>query len=249
VPFFLHNQHKVYYNDQATGRPVIFLHGNTASSKLFSFMQRQFEPYCRTILIDFPGHGQSERLESFEPDFWYENASCVIHLCAELGLSSISLIGTSGGSITAFDIAMEAPGLVHKIIADSFVPELNQYRVDKLIGQRNRDMEDAGSALFWQTMHGPDWRQIVEADNQMLRRHLTLPNQYFHKDLSSVACPVLLTGSNADEYIDNVEAVYAHVASQLQDCSVVIFPKGLHPAMLSNSQDFIPIAKDFLDLR
>lgn len=36
MPYFEHNAKKIYYEETGVGFPTVFLHGNTASSKMFT---------------------------------------------------------------------------------------------------------------------------------------------------------------------------------------------------------------------
>lgn len=56
----------------------------------------------RCILIDFLGNGQSDRVENFSPDMWYDEALQTIALAEHLQCRRVSLIGTSGGACAIF---------------------------------------------------------------------------------------------------------------------------------------------------
>ena len=74
----------------------------------------------RCILIDFLGNGQSDRVENFSPDMWYDEALQTIALAEHLQCGKVSLIGTSGGAWAAVNAALERPDLFHAVVADSF---------------------------------------------------------------------------------------------------------------------------------
>ena len=44
MPFFKYVDRSIFYEEYGTGKPLVFLHGNTASSKMFEL--RKFPP-CR----------------------------------------------------------------------------------------------------------------------------------------------------------------------------------------------------------
>ena len=77
----------------------------------------------KVILIDFLGHGRSDRLEQFPTDFWYDQAMQVIELLTSCRYGRVNLIGTSGGALAALNVALERPDLVCSVIADSFEGE------------------------------------------------------------------------------------------------------------------------------
>lgn len=75
MAYFKFENKAVFYEEIGSGYPLLLLHGNTASSKLFSSILEMYSTDFKLILIDFPGHGKSERVLKFEHDFWYYNSN------------------------------------------------------------------------------------------------------------------------------------------------------------------------------
>ena len=61
--YFVYEGKKVFYKETGTGKPLIFLHGNTASSRMFEQIAGEYSKNFRVVLIDFLGHGKSYRLD------------------------------------------------------------------------------------------------------------------------------------------------------------------------------------------
>ncbi len=120
MAFFKYGDKAVYYEEIGTGLPVVFLHGDTASSKMFGYIIPFYTDSFRVILVDFLGNGQSDRIGEFPPDLWYSQAQQVIAFLEYLDCGKVSLIGTSGGAWVAVNAALERPDLVHRVVADSF---------------------------------------------------------------------------------------------------------------------------------
>lgn len=74
MSYFIYQSKKIYYTETGNGKPVVFLHGNTASSKMFEPLLPLYEDYFKVILVDFLGHGRSDRLQEFPADLWQEEA-------------------------------------------------------------------------------------------------------------------------------------------------------------------------------
>jgi pimeloyl-ACP methyl ester carboxylesterase len=55
MPYFEYNSKKIYYEEIGTGFPTIFLHGNTASSKMFANIIPLFSTNFHVVLLDFAG--------------------------------------------------------------------------------------------------------------------------------------------------------------------------------------------------
>lgn len=65
MSYFNYQSKNIYYTETGNGKPVVFLHGNTASSKMFEPLLPLYEEHCKVILLDFLGHGRSDRLVDF----------------------------------------------------------------------------------------------------------------------------------------------------------------------------------------
>ena len=82
MSFFSYNGKKIFYETQGDGKPLVFLHGNTSSSKLFKPMLPLYKDF-QVILIDFLGYGRSDRLKKFPVELWKEEARQTIALLDE----------------------------------------------------------------------------------------------------------------------------------------------------------------------
>jgi len=120
MSYFTYENKNIYYSITGDGKPVVLLHGDTASSRMFEPLLPLYENHFTVILIDFLGNGQSDRSESLPADLWYSQARQTIALLEHLKLGKVSLIGTSGGAWVAVNAALERPDLAEKVVADSF---------------------------------------------------------------------------------------------------------------------------------
>lgn len=116
MAFFKYGNKNIYYNETGEGFPVILLHGDTASSKMFEYIIPLYANSFRVILMDFLGNGQSDRIEEFPSDLWYSQAQQVITFLEYLDCGKVNLIGTSGGAWVAVNVALERPDLVIRLL-------------------------------------------------------------------------------------------------------------------------------------
>lgn len=63
MAYFNYESNNIYYEEMGTGTPLLMLHGNTASSAMFSGIAEKYSDSFKVILIDFLGHGKSDRLD------------------------------------------------------------------------------------------------------------------------------------------------------------------------------------------
>jgi len=247
MSFFIYKEQKVFYSDKGSGEPLIIIHGNTVSSKMHFFLSRKLKKHLRVISIDLPGHGKSERVEKWPVDFWHENSRVVSALIKHLCLEKSILLGYSGGAQIALNVALENPELVSKAIADSFEGEhsVASY-AENIFDDRNTDKKKSMAKIFWFLMHGLDWKTIVDKDSETTYAHHQQIGSFFHKDLSRITIPVLLTGSKHDEYIHNFEDIYIPISKKIAKAEIKLYDSGSHPASLTAGKEYINDLLEFI---
>ena len=187
MAYFNYQDKSVFYEEYGQGEPLIFLHGNTASSKMSELLMPLYEENFRCILIDFLGNGQSDRVESFTPDMWHDEALQTVALTEHLQCGKASLIGTSGGAWAAVNAALERPDLFHVVIADSFDGRtLNEDFSANLLFERKMAKEDIQSRQFYEWCQGADWEKVVDLDTEALLKCAEEKRPLFHKPLKEL---------------------------------------------------------------
>lgn len=252
MSYFTFDQHQIYYHESGEGEPLLLLHGNTASSNMFYGFREAYEAHHRVIVMDFLGHGKSDRLKEFPADLWFYEAQQVIAFLKYKGYENVDIIGTSGGALVAINAALEAGSLVHKVIADSFEGEypLKAF-TDTVEADREASKHDPEAKMFYEYMHGADWEMIVDQDTRAILRHQHEIGRFFHKDLNQLQADILLTGSKMDEFVcavspDYFTTVYGAMLKAMGHGEMHLFETGKHPAMLSNPEAFYERSITFL---
>lgn len=252
MSYFVFDNKNVYYNEFGTGKPLLFLHGNTASSNMYVQIAEKYKQNFNVILIDFLGHGKSDRLSEFPIDLWFYEAQQVIAFLNEKQYVDVNIIGSSGGAMVALNVALEAPELVGKVIADSFEGEKShKIFTDNLLADREHAKLDNNARMFYSCMHGSDWEQIVDNDTTAIIRHDKEIGCFFHKPLHSLKADILLTGSRKDEFMSAVsdnylEMVYEDIIQKIGHGKICLFNSGGHPAIITNQDEFYRTSIDFL---
>ncbi|PWE01430.1 alpha/beta fold hydrolase [Marinilabilia rubra] len=244
MPYFPFENKNIFYNISGEGQPLLLLHGNTASSVMFESLIDKYSQDFQVIVIDFPGHGQSDRLERFEVDFWNYNAKACKQLLDFLALDKVSVIGASGGALVGINLALEYPERIQYLVADSFEGEilLNSY-LNSLPNNREQGKNNDYAKSFWFNNHGDDWERIVDLDTEMLLNFSRLNKSFFNKPISALTVPTLITGSKQDEFCDHLDVIYSDLKKKNDMLEIHLFDKGNHPAMLSNANEFYQIVK------
>ncbi|AMP21257.1 hypothetical protein AZF37_08970 [endosymbiont 'TC1' of Trimyema compressum] len=86
MSYFYFENKKIYYKEKGYRRPLLLLHGNGVSSTMFYSLAKKYEKDYNVVLIDFLGHGKSERLQAFPTDLWYYETLQVLAFINEKNL-------------------------------------------------------------------------------------------------------------------------------------------------------------------
>lgn len=248
MSFFNYQGKKIYYEKHGSGETIILLHGNTVSGKFFTpVLPMLAEKYC-VITLDFLGCGQSDRMNEWPADLWYEWAGQVAALCDELNLSKVKLIGCSGGALAAINAALENPELVECVVADSFEGlEADNSITEQIRIGRNFAIQNAEFRSLLTAMHGEDWESVVDADTEAVVAHAKTVGAFFHKPMEKLRTKLLLTGSVEDEMFreGHYEKLFADICGRTCMAKSHVFEHGGHPAMMSNTEEFISLCEKF----
>ena len=248
MAFFKYGDKKIYYDEIGAGLPVVLLHGDTASSKMFEYIIPLYANSFRVILMDFLGNGQSDRVEEFPSDLWYSQAQQVIAFLEYLNCEKVNLIGTSGGAWVAVNVALERPDLVYKVVADSFDGRTLQSGFsENLLKERMTAKSNDFSRQFYEWCQGKDWETVVDLNTKALVECADSKLPLFHKPLEMLEVPILFVGSNEDTMCrENLEEEYSQMEQLVPNGRKYLFPTGNHPAILSNAEEFVDVVKEFL---
>ena len=251
MPYVPYCGRSLWYQEAGEGTTLIFLHGNTASSRLFEPLLPLYTPHFRCVLLDFLGNGRSDRVASFPTDLWQDQARQVLALIREAGYERPCLLGTSGGAWAAVNAALLAPDAIGAVAADSFDGRtLHPGFARDLAAERDRAKQDPAARGFYEWCQGPDWEAVVDRDTDALLRCAAAGRPLFCRPLEQMKPPVLLMGSREDPMCRlDLEAEYTAMAAQIPCASVCLFPSGGHPAVLTRAEDAARAVLAFLTER
>jgi len=142
------------YGD-TTGKPVFYFHGSPGSRLECAYHEMGLkECGIRLIALDRPGYGQSPIQDKWTPDVFAEN---IAQIADQFGITKFSLIGFSGGGLTAMACAHRYPQLVDQLILVSTIvpPDINGYKdlVSPLILKTAMAIQNAPDVLEQQLTH------------------------------------------------------------------------------------------------
>jgi esterase/lipase len=105
---------KLAYTENGSGKPVILLHGNSQSRKIFKKYQNQYLANFKTFAIDTRGHGESKTIDEI---LTFDKISDdIIKFCEKKELKGVYVLGFSDGGNIALFLASKRPDLFEKLV-------------------------------------------------------------------------------------------------------------------------------------
>ena len=248
MAYFDYQSKRIFYREAGAGKPLVMLHGDTASSVMFELLLPLYQKNFRVILIDFLGNGRSDRVSRFPENLWITQADQVIALIEHLNLGKVNLLGTSGGAWVAVNTALKRPDLIGQVIADSFDGRtLQEGFAENLSRERESAKRDLHARQFYEWCQGEDWETVVDLNTQALAacagNHIPL----FCGPLETLSVPILFMGSLEDKMCrQDLAEEYTEMNQLVQHGTICVFKTGGHPAVMTNAERAAKVITEYL---
>ena len=156
MPFIQFENARIHYQIIGSGKPVLLLHGFLEDMHMWNDYAAELAKGFQVILIDLPGHGQSESLQNHSMD---KMAEATLAVLSELNLTKLPVIGHSMGGYVALALADKHPEHVYSMLlffssaaADTPEKRQNRDRLKVLVAQdKNSFTRHAIPMLFTKT--------------------------------------------------------------------------------------------------
>ena len=115
---FLEGEHRLHYHEAGEGPALVLLHGSGPGVSGWSNFRGNFPVFAqqfRTVIMDMPGFGKSER-PPFDRAYPRVAADHVARLLDALGIEKAHLLGNSMGGYVAFETALAYPDRVDRLV-------------------------------------------------------------------------------------------------------------------------------------
>lgn len=238
----------IYYTREGCGAPVLFLHGNTASSMMFEMLLPLYTDVFEVIRMDFLGNGRSDRVDAFPADLWIDQGRQVVALAEALACDRLHLVGTSGGAYAAINAALLRPDLFGCVVADSFDgSRLAPDFAKGLRAERAAAKADAIARGFYEWNQGADWERVVDLDTAALTALAESGAPLFVEPIAAIRVPLLITASCTDEMLSGgvvAECPTLSAANPLIRCK--IYESGGHPLIATRAEEIAAVIRAFV---
>ena len=253
---------KLHYLDQGEGQVIVFLHGSGPGASGYSNFKLNYPQFVeagyRCIVLDLPGYGRSDKPEDAQyiNDFFIETLHAFL---AELGLSSVTLLGNSLGGAIALGYALAYPAQVARLIlmAPGGVEEREAYfemegikRMMALFAQGPLDTASMRKLLGFQ-LHEPsqvtdetvaERVAVCALQPATVLSTMRVPN--YESRLAEIKCPTLGFWGMNDQF--NPLSGAQKVAGGIADCKMTLINQCGHWVMVEHTDYFNRACIDFL---
>lgn len=129
---------RLYARDYAGPNPdapvVLCMHGLTRNSADFGELAPLLAQTHRIIAVDQRGRGRSDydpEVQRYNPQTYVADMKCLLD---QLGISSVTAIGTSMGGLMAMIMSALYPGLLSRVVMNDIGPVVSQRGLDRING-------------------------------------------------------------------------------------------------------------------
>jgi len=115
---YLEGEYRLHYHEAGEGEAFVLLHGSGPGVSGWSNFRGNFPVFAsrfRTVILDMPGFGLSER-PAFDRAYPRVAADAVARLLDALGIERAHLLGNSMGGYVALEFALAYPDRVNRLV-------------------------------------------------------------------------------------------------------------------------------------
>ena len=214
----------MFYKKEGSGEPLILLHGNNESSKIFSQAIKKLAKYYTVYALDSRNHGRSKC--DVKKYSYYQMAEDVKEFLEIKKIKSCYIYGFSDGGIIALILTLKYPTLVKALMMSGVNLKPNGLKLSSRI------------KMFFQEKFSNDLN--IRKLNHLM---LTQP-KIDYKKLILIKCPCLLTIGQKD-IIKRKHSLL--IKENIKRCQLVIVTKGNHDNYIIENDLIAKLIIEFLD--
>jgi len=251
------NGTRLHYRNEGAGEPLVFVHGLGSSGQDWAKQVDAFADRYRVITFDVRGHGQSDKPEGpySIPLFAADTAA----LLRKLEAVPATIVGLSMGGMIAFQLAIDAPLLVKRLVVVNSMPEakLDSLR-DRWIYWSRRlvsswiGMRATGRLIAHRVFPKPEQGRLrqkfidrwAENDKQAYLATIDAIAGWSVADqLSAITCPTLVVAA-ADDYTP--VSVKRNYVDQIPDARLEVIEDSHHATPVERPMTFNRVLDAFI---
>ena len=214
------NGTNLYYEVHGNGTPIILVHGNNESHKIYDVLTEELKCNHQVYAVDSRNHGKSDKTNTISYDLMAED---FIQFIEKLNIENPILYGFSDGGIIGLLIAIKRPRLLSKLI----------------ISGANLNPDGISKSMTTIIKLG-----YFFSRSKNLKMMLNEPNISV-ADLKKIEIPTLvLAGEN-----DVIKRAHTQlIASNITDSTLKIIPNETHSSYIIHSKKLYDLIHEFLNI-
>ncbi|HKZ08720.1 MAG TPA: alpha/beta hydrolase [Methylomirabilota bacterium] len=242
------------------GPPLLLLHGFTGHAHAWDTLAIALQAHFHVYALDQRGHGESDPAEVYNPVVAYDDISGVL---AELGLTTLTVIGLSMGGRNAMYFASKRPQAVRRLVIVDIGPEISKKASPAAPGPPEPEtwdsIEQAAQHLYrgnpypgihyyrWVASHSlkarPDGR-LVWQWHPSIKERRTVSDIDWWGLLKTLPMPTLVLRGAESTVLDR--GVAERMATTLPDGRFVEIPRAVHTLHEDNPDAVLAALRAFL---
>ena len=248
---------RLYYEEKGMGEPIVFIHGLGSSTRDWWKQVDAFADRYRVITFDVRGHGQSEKPSGpYSIPLFAEDAAALLR---EINAAPANVVGLSMGGMIAFQLALDAPNFVRRLVVVNSTPEAaldslkDRWRYwSRRFASKVLGMRATGKLIARQIFVKPGQDELRQ---EFVKRWAANDKQAYLATIDAIAgwdvsdrldeitCPTLVVA--ADEDYTSVEYKRRYV-EQLLHAELVVIADSRHATPVEQPEAFNEALADFL---
>jgi len=257
MPYFTSGDIKTFYEIHGRGDPLLLIHGLGSCSRDWEMQIGSFADHFTVITIDLRGHGRSEKPPG--PYDMTRFAGDAASLLEGLGISPAHVLGISLGGMVAFQLVLDYPSLVQKLVIVNSVPALVPCGIGDLLGYWNRmliinimGMEKMGRVLAKAFFPEPGQFELREifvrrwSENHKPSYRASLKAAYgwsVRERLGEIRVPTLVIGADGDYFPTAAKEAYTAL---IPGAKLEVIENSKHALPAEKPDEFNQVVEAFL---
>jgi 3-oxoadipate enol-lactonase len=254
----LSNGIELEYLDRGEGEVILLLHGLGSTRADWDQQVEEFSREFRILAPDLRGHGNSSKPKDRSAYGIDKCAEDMQLLLRELDIEKCIVVGFSMGGAVAFQMAVDAPHLVTKMVIVNTAPNFNDLGElgEELLRERTRALKTTGmEPLAKQISEGmfpeEDQRELRNAFFERARKNpvdvyynsfTTLMGWGIGEKVKNIKMPVLVVASDNDYTPVSLKESYAET---LPDARLVVVANSRHGVTMDQPEQFNAVLLKF----
>ena len=247
----LSNGISLEYLDRGEGEVILLLHGLGSTKADWDLQVEGFSNEFRIIAPDLRGHGNSSKPSERSAYGIEKCAEDMRLLLEELEIEKCIVVGFSMGGAIAFEMAVNFPELVSKMVIINTAPDFNDLGEmgEEMVRERTKSLKTTGMEPLSRQISegmfpGDDQRELRNAFFERARKNpvdayynsfTTLMEWGIGEKIKQIDVPVLIIASDLDYTPVSLKESYAKKMSNAQ---VVVIKNSRHGVTMDQPEQF-----------